>query len=246
MGYLNFYAAVRVANRKLPVKDRIHVWLGGNPIDWSKIKTKEDLSKVVGGRDDHYAADLIEQQILSKNKRALLIYGAFHFYDKGSLAELIRERHPGSLFVITPYTGFADRSCSEQFDASVAHWPLPALVSADQSALMQQAPDANCNTLDASGFAGMTEAQRAKIRTEMNSQMALLIGNALLYLDPAQTLTKSPLSPDLYLDPEFRKDNDRRAAPFGGQPDPWPTVMNNPMSPKFLRDYGVHSGLPAK
>ena len=74
----------------------------------------------------------------------------------------------------------------------------------------------------------------------------MLVGNAVLYLARAETLTKSPLSPDLYLDPEFRKENDRRAALFGGQPDPWPTVKDNPMSPQFRRDYGLHSGGPVK
>ncbi len=100
--------------------------------------------------------------------------------------------------------------------------------------------------LDVSGFAEMTEAQRTKIRSDMESHTSVLVGNALLYLAPARTLTKSPLSPDLYLDPEFRKENDRRAALLGGQPDPWPTVKDNPMSPQFLRDYGAHLAVPAK
>lgn len=246
LGYLNFYAAVRAVNAKLPFEDRIHVWLGGKPIDWSKIKTKEDLSKVVGGQADRYTADLIEQQILNRNKRALVIYGTFHFYDRGSLAELIRQRHPGSLFVITPYIGFADSSCSEQLESTAAGWPLPALIRADQLALSQKVPDAKCHVLDASGFAEMTEAQRAEIRAEMESQTSALIGNALLYLAPARTLTKSPLSPDLYLDSEFRRENDRRAALFGGRPDPWPAVQDNPMSPQFVRHYGAHSGAGAK
>lgn len=72
----------------------------------------------------------------------------------------------------------------------------------------------------------------------MESQSAVLVGNALLYLAPAGSLRKSPLSPDLYLDPEFRKENDRRAALFGGPADPWPTVKDNPMVPSYLRDYG--------
>lgn len=58
-------------------------------------------------------------------------------------------------------------------------------------------------------------------------------------------------SPDLYLDPEFRKENDRRAtlfggSPFGGSSDPWPTVKDNPLSPRYLRDYGGTPGAPAK
>ena len=132
LGYLNFYAAVRAVNAKLPVDGRIHVWLGGKPVDWSKIQTGEDLSKVVGGQADQFPADLINQQILDKNKRALLIYGTFHFYDKDSLAEFVRQRHPGSLFVITPYTGFADASCSDHFESRTASWPIPGLVEAGQ------------------------------------------------------------------------------------------------------------------
>ncbi len=229
LGYLNFYAAVRAVNVNLPVNDRIHVWLGGKPVDWSKIKTKEDVSKVLGGQADLYTADLIGKQILNRHKRALLIYGAFHFYDKGSLAEFIRQRYPGSLFVITLYTGFADRSCSERFETRAANWPLPALLGAGQP--NQQAPDASCKMLDVSGFAEMTEAQRAKIRSDMESQTSVLIGNALLYLAPARTLTKSPLSPDLYLDPEFRKENDRRAALLGGLP---PKNMISSATPALL------------
>jgi hypothetical protein len=220
LGYLNFYAAVRSVNAKLPVEKRIHVWLGGKPVDWSTIKTKEDLSKVVSGLSDQYPADLIEHQILAKNKKALVIYGTFHFYDKGSLAEIIRQRHPGSLFVITPYTGFGSGSCSEQFETHTTNRSLPALLVAEQLAVKQTLND-GCRILDASGFAEMTEVQRAKIRAEMEHQTAVLAGNALLYLAPARLLTKSPLSPDLYLDPEFRKENDRRArlflvSPIGG------------------------------
>lgn len=246
LGYLNFYAAVRAVNAKLPVGNRIHVWLGGQPVDWSKIRTKEDLSTAVSGQVDRFAADLIEREIVGRHKKALLLYGTFHFYDKGELAELIRQHDPASLFVITPYTGFADWSCSQRFESRATDWPFPALVDAHQLTKEPQALDTSCKVLDASGFAQMTEAHKAQIRTDMESQTSVLVGNALLYLARAQMLTKSPLSPDLYLDPEFRKENDRRAALMGGAPDPWPTVTDNPMSPRPRRDYGPHSGVLAK
>lgn len=149
--------------------------------------------------------------------------------------------------MITPYTGFANRSCSEHFELSSAKWPVPALLGVGQLTMNHhQAPDESCKVVDASGFAEMTEKQRAKIRSNIENRTSVLVGNALLYLAPARILTKSPLSPDLYLDPEFRKENDRRAALLGGLADPWPTVKDNPMSPQFLRDYGVHSAAPAK
>jgi hypothetical protein len=246
LGYLNFYAAIRAANAKLPIANQIHVWLGRTPVDWSNIKTKQDLLKAVGDHVDRYPADLIAQHILSKSKKALIIYGAFHFYDKGSLTELIRQRYPGSLFIITPYTGFADRSCSEKFESMLRNSPVPALIAASQSMQEQQPLTSSCRLLDASNFADMTEPQRVKLRVEMESQASVLVGNSLLYLAPAETLTKSPLSPDLYLDPEFRKENDRRAALSGGELDVWPTTQDNPMSPQFLRDYGPHPSAPLK
>lgn len=245
LGYLNFYAAVRAANLKVPIGDRIHVWLGGKPVDWSTIKTTDDLSKVVGGDGDRFPADLIEEQILKKGRNALVIYGTFHFYDKGSLAELIRQRHPGALFVITPYTGFEDKSCSDAFERTLVKGPLPALIAVRGDELDQRMHGSGCHFLDASNFAGMTEDQKAQVRTAMESQASVLLGNALLFLGRAETLTKSPLSPDLYLDSEFREENDRRASLFGGKPDPWPTVRDNLMSPKYLRNYGGPPNTPA-
>ncbi len=246
LGYINFYAAVRAANLKLSAKEHIHVWLGGKPIDWSTIKTRDDLSKVIGGGADLYPAYLIEEQILKKRTKALIIYGLFHFFDKGELAELIRQSYPGALFVITAYTGFVDRSCSEAFERTVEKWPTPAIAAVSGSELDRQINNAGCHILDVSNFADMTEAQKAKVRSEMEGQASLIVGNSLLYLGAAYTLTKSPLSPDLYLDPEFRKENDRRASLFGGSLDLWPSVKDNPMSPRYLRDYGGHPTAPTR
>src|SRR5580704_13775727 len=36
LGYVNFFVQVREVNRTLPPKQRIHVWLGEPPINWSK------------------------------------------------------------------------------------------------------------------------------------------------------------------------------------------------------------------
>ena len=240
LGYLNFYAAVRAVNQTLPIGQRIHVWLGGKPVDWSKIKTKDDLSKSLGSEPEHYPADLIEEQILSKGSNALIIYGTFHFYDKGSLGDLIRQRHAGALSVITLYTGFDEKSCSDAFERTVLNWPRPAIAPGHGTEFEQRLDASGCHFVDASNFAGMTESQKAQTRSEMQGHSSVIAGNLLLYLGPAETLTRSPLSPDLYLDPEFRKENERRAALFGGAADTWPMVKDNPMSPQYLHSYGGH------
>ena len=79
IGYINFYAQVRAVNLELPPEHRIHVWLGDPPIDWSKVKTREDYSPHVAKRDQ-YPAEIIRTQILDKNKKALVIYGTFHLW----------------------------------------------------------------------------------------------------------------------------------------------------------------------
>jgi hypothetical protein len=88
MGYINLYAQVRAVNRGLAPEQRIHVWLGDPPIDWSKIKTKEDLAPFVGERNQ-YPAEIIKTRILAKNKKALVIYGNFHLYGSGSMRDQV-------------------------------------------------------------------------------------------------------------------------------------------------------------
>jgi hypothetical protein len=78
LGYMNFFAQVRETNRSLPPERQIHVWLGEPAIDWSRIRTRRDWQLIAGYRD-HYPAELIRQQILSKNRKALIIYGGGHF-----------------------------------------------------------------------------------------------------------------------------------------------------------------------
>jgi hypothetical protein len=52
--------------------------LGDPPIDWSAVRTTDDLTKWMNVRDTH-AADLIRREVLEKRRRALVIYGGGHF-----------------------------------------------------------------------------------------------------------------------------------------------------------------------
>src|SRR5207249_4510452 len=115
LGLIRFYAAVRAANLHLPPEQRIRVWLGEPEIDWTKIKSREELHALLGSRDTH-AARIISDNILSKDEKALVIYGTGHFLqglDQPSLRDLIEEDYPGSMFVVVPYTGFADEASIE-------------------------------------------------------------------------------------------------------------------------------------
>jgi hypothetical protein len=101
--YADFFTAVREVNSKLPVDARIRVF-GGDP-----------------GRTDQRdretaAVAVLEEQVLSKHGKALVIYGAAHFYRTapasfGTSAELARtlERaHPGRIYTVIPIGGALD------------------------------------------------------------------------------------------------------------------------------------------
>ncbi|QNI33732.1 hypothetical protein H7849_07370 [Alloacidobacterium dinghuense] len=188
VGYPYFFAQVRAVNEGLPLAERIHVWLGEPPVDWSTIKTLADLP--LSQQRDQHPAELIKTQILAKGKKALVIYGSFHFLGLDSLQSLVEESYPRSFFVVTAYTGFPDHASSETFEQNLQAW---------RSRLLG------------------TEGHKANFLL-VKIQGSGVPGDALLYLGSATGLTQSPVTPDLYLDFAFRREINRRSLIFNGKP----------------------------
>jgi hypothetical protein len=76
--YGDFYAAVRTVNHKLPKERRLRVLLADPPIDWARVRSREDIAFFLPFRDEFYAS-VVRYQVLAKGHRALLIEGAGHF-----------------------------------------------------------------------------------------------------------------------------------------------------------------------
>src|SRR5688572_14909843 len=74
--YEEFFQEVRKSNAKLPKKRKLRVLLGDLPIDWDQVKTREDLLKAK--RTDSVPAGISEREVISKGRRALVIYGEMH------------------------------------------------------------------------------------------------------------------------------------------------------------------------
>jgi hypothetical protein len=122
-GSINIYSTIRYVNEKLPPAQRIKVWLGEPPIDWNDIKTKQDWEPLLKQRDT-YPAGLIEREILAKNRKALVIYGAGHMHTGVStpdptLRSLLDAKYPGALFVVMPYVGYAQKECAVRFERHI-------------------------------------------------------------------------------------------------------------------------------
>ncbi len=101
--YEEFFAAVRDVNSKLPAGARIRVF-GGDPGPTDQ-RDRETA-----------AAAVLEEQAFSKHSKALVIYGAAHFYRTapasfGASAELARrleKAHPGRILTVIPVGGPLD------------------------------------------------------------------------------------------------------------------------------------------
>jgi hypothetical protein len=227
LGYMNFFAQVRAVNSTLPSAQRIRIFLGDPPIDWTQVHSKADWLPLLRQRDIHAAA-LIEREILAKKKKALVIYGGLHFFtsDDGplmNLGPLIRRAHSDALFVITPYAGFNERACSQAFEKKIRAWPVPALASPVRSTKLEaMLREPGCHTAPVGSSAP-------------EDQFSGIAGDALLYLGPAHSLTRSPLEPDIYLDADYRAENSRRYEIITGKPLTDSTVDRNPTAPLPFR-----------
>lgn len=249
IGFLNLFAQVRSVNANLPPDKRIHIWLADPKIDWAKIHTNQEWGALVRTRDTH-AAQIIEDQIMSRGKKALIIYGGGHFIrDDGQpmkqLRELIDDRHPGALQVMLPYIGFLEKDCSAKLEREFHDWPVPAIATPVRGSSLEQAlqPE-GCHVMKFGNGADIPE-EDTKLQKLIADNLAGLSGDGLLYLGPASTLTISPKSPDVYMDQDFRTEMSRRLQIIAGHPLTSATAKGNAVSPRFLRppvEPAAHSG----
>jgi hypothetical protein len=130
--------AVREVNRRLPAGHRIRVLAGDPPIDWDKVRRPEDAAPFGEQRDTNFAS-VVEDQVLAKHHRALLVIGAGHVlrhsitWPSGppniapTVTMVIEGKYPHSMYIITPHDGFGDRNA--ELEPRLASWPIPSLVN---------------------------------------------------------------------------------------------------------------------
>ena len=238
LGFLNLFAQIRTVNAALPSDKRIHVWLADPKVDWSQIQSKEQWQALVRTRDAN-AAQIIEDKIMARGKRALIIFGGGHFIrDDGQplkqLRELVDDRHPGALEVVLAYTGFLEKTCSGELERSFRDWPVPAIAAPVRGSSLETALlPPGCHVIDF-GPGGLSEDD-AKLQKIITDNFAGISGHALLYLGPASTLTMSPKSPDIYMDETFRAEMSRRMQIIEGHPLTSATAKSNMVSPRTFR-----------
>jgi hypothetical protein len=122
--YYEFFAAIRDVNRANG--SHIRVVLGDPPIDWASIHSADQINAYYPQRSS-YAATVIQQEVLKKNRRALVVYGAGHLLSTlplgaDSLVANLRRDSKARIFTIS--NSYPDLS---RFQTG-ASWPVPSLI----------------------------------------------------------------------------------------------------------------------
>ena len=190
--YEEFFRAVRDVNASLPRERQLRVLLGEPPIEWETVRTHDDLMRWMGQRGPH-VVDLIKREVLSRNRRALVIYGDGHLrrYSRWvgvegptsqTLLNLVERQGTRAFSIWTNTTVMLER-----MQADIASWPIPSLTIVRGTRL---------GRLNFYYFAGL----ETNPPTRMEEQY-----DAVLYLGPISSITMSQLSPLLCTDAEYSR-----------------------------------------
>lgn len=127
--YEQIIPLVRAINRKLPPGKGIRVLGGDPPFDWDQIKSSQDMQKALQSvhRDTNIAA-VMEKEVLSKHRKALMLMGAFHLvHGTGASAVSLYERRYPNVTLVISGLGTFDTNLPDLSSSAFAAWPIPAL-----------------------------------------------------------------------------------------------------------------------
>jgi hypothetical protein len=104
--YEEFLNTVRAVNAKLAPNRRVRVLAADYLIDWNAISSPEELDGPIRGRD-RSAATVIQQQVLDRKRKALVLFGSIHLYRKRpeTIVDLLKEDSGAKWFIVVPVGG---------------------------------------------------------------------------------------------------------------------------------------------
>jgi len=194
--YERFFQTIRTVNQRNHER-RLRVLLADPAVDWEHIR-HDDWERVASIRDE-FAAALVEREVLSKGRRALLIFGSGHVTRdsafgpvagrKPNLAESLAARHAGSILLVWAHMpGWY----TDKLDPRLSTWRQPALATLKGT------------WLGASGVG------------PPGSPTLEQLADSFLYLGPIRVLTTSTPPERLYDDPSYLRELLRRDQIQGG------------------------------
>jgi hypothetical protein len=188
--YETLFPLLRRINQRLPAETRIRVLGGDPPLDWAKVTQHSEATM----DRDASIASVMEKEVLSKKRKALMLFGAMHLYHTNNYAprglesavQQYERSYPRATFVIgmmivsknpiSPET-------IEEMNRRMASWPSPSLVQNLKGSWLSE--------VDPYYFTNMADAY--------------------LYLGPADLILAEPRLAEIFLDKEYMSELRRRA-----------------------------------
>jgi len=214
----DFFPLVRRINKSLPLKERLRVLACDPPVVWfnSKIRKDQKLHGVGGGAGarDKSIASVMEKEVLSKHRKALMLSGLFHLFHgmKDSAVEMYEKDYPGVTYIISEHSGFGQgvpsaAKYNDELEKRMASWPVPSLVNLKgtwlaemdfayfREPLLMRQPNGEIRA----GFpAGLTSFSKAV--------------DGLLYLGRSDLLIDEHIPAGVYMDQDYIAELRRRGA----------------------------------
>lgn len=198
--YERLFPLVRRINEKLPPAKRLRVLAADPPIDWSKVHSPQDRIPFLAR--DASIANVMKTEVLSKHRKALMIFGVGHLlHGQGSAVAMYEQQYPNVTFTMVLHVGFAKDN--DRLERRMASWPIPALVpfkgtwlgTLPSSYFMLRPPDL---PTDGTGYPG---------------------ADGYLYVGPRDHLLRDSISAKSVLDTDYITELQRRADAVHAPPD---------------------------
>jgi hypothetical protein len=202
-----FFPLVRAINQKLQPERRLRVLAGEPAVDWDQIKSMDDVTRLV--HRDASAASVMEKEVLSKHRKALMLYGMFHLLHmnevRASAVSMYEKDYPNLTFVISEL-GIFDTDLPTLASSRLANWPNPSLVRTKGTWI---------GALDLGHFLPppiRIDDKDCQVHTEfpkmLQKPMEDLI-DAFLYLGPQDLRLREKIPADIALDSNYRTEFQR-------------------------------------
>jgi hypothetical protein len=202
-----FFPLVRAINQKLPPERRLRVLAGDPPVDWSQIKSFQDILKLPH-RDANIAA-VMEKEVLSKQRKALMLFGTYHLFHnvEGSAVSIYEKKYPHVTFVIIDLGSYDTYSLTSA-KSPFADWPVPSLAKIKGTSV---------GALDLGHFLpALTLIDKScNVHIDFSKEFQQPMENmvdAVLYLGPPEFELKEQMPANIALDLEYRRELQRRQA----------------------------------
>ncbi|MBV9232606.1 MAG: hypothetical protein JO030_01075 [Candidatus Eremiobacteraeota bacterium] len=166
---------------------RLRLLAADPPIEWAAIHSRAQFDSFLSRRDES-AANVIETQVLRKQRRALVIIGGAHLTRRPSVGSgttitmLLERKQPDATYVVYDVEDWSP--FSKDIRALVASWKSPAIVPVAGTALGRQGGE----TITAGDTMLKVGSKWLSVKNEYPGNTLAQLFDAVLYLGPAQRL----------------------------------------------------------